>query len=74
MDLKIIVGTIVRGGVQAVAGVLVSKGVIDAVGAGAFVESVTAVVVGGVLMVGAYIWSLVSKQKALNTPVPKVGT
>jgi len=69
MDIKIILGSFIRGMVQVAAGVLVSKGIIDAAGAEPFVEALTGVIVGGVVFLCTLAWSLISKKAALDTPV-----
>ena len=70
MEIKDILGSLIRGSVQAGAGVLVSKGVLDAATVGSFVDSTTALIVGGIVFLGTLVWSLISKKKALDTPVP----
>lgn len=70
MDIKIIIGTIVRGAMQGLAGWLVLKGVIDADAASHLVDATTGVVVGVIALAGTYIWSLISKKKALDEQPP----
>lgn len=69
MDIKDILGSLIRGTVQAGAGILVSKGVLDAATVGSFVDGTTALLVGAAVFVGTLLWSLISKKKALDTPV-----
>lgn len=69
MDIKDILGSIIRGTVQAGAGILVSKGILDAATVGSFVDSTTALIVGAIVFAGTLVWSLISKKKALDTPV-----
>ncbi len=71
MDWKIVLGSVVRGGVQVVAGFLASKGIIDAAGVTPFIDTVSGVVVGGLIFAATLVWSLISKQKALDTIPPK---
>lgn len=69
MEIKDILGSLIRGTVQAGAGILVSKGVLDAATVGSFVDGTTALLVGAAVFVGTLLWSLISKKKALDTPV-----
>lgn len=73
MNLTIVLTTLIRQGITSLAAILVSSGILGAEALPGFVDSTTELVVGVVLFVGAYVWSLVSKKKALDTPVPKVG-
>lgn len=66
MEFKDILGTLVRGALQGVAGWLVLKGVVDPAAVGALVDSATGVIVGIAAIVGTYVWSLISKKKALD--------
>lgn len=70
MDIKVIIGTIVRGAVQGIAGWLVLKGIIDQETAAQFVNATTGVIVGGVAIAISYIWSLISKKKAIESQPP----
>lgn len=69
MDIKDILGGIIRGTVQVGAGILVSKGILDAATVGSFVDSTTGLIVGAIVFAGTLVWSLISKKKALDTPV-----
>lgn len=73
MDFKIIIGTFIRQNVTAFGAILVAKGLLPAALLTSFAESTTGLLVGVVALGGGYLWSLVSKKKALDTPVPKVG-
>lgn len=70
MDIKDILGSIVRGGVQVAAGFLASKGIIAAAGVTPFVDAVTGAIVGLLVFLGTIGWSLVSKKAALEKEPP----
>jgi hypothetical protein len=69
LDWKIVLGTFVRQMLTGVATVLVAKEVIPPTLVEAFLNTGTAVVIGVVGLVSGFVWSLVSKKKALATPV-----
>jgi len=69
MDFKILISTFVRQALTGVGAVLVAKGILPADVASGLLDQTTSLIVGGVLAVGAYVWSLVSKKLALETPV-----
>lgn len=54
---------IARAILQGLAGILVSKGVLDGTGA--------ETLIGAVLGIGSVVWSLVNKKTLLNTPPPQ---
>ena len=70
MDIKDILGSLVRGGVQVVAGVLASKGIIAVAGVAPFVDAVTGAVVGLLVFLGTLGWSSVSKKTAIEKMPP----
>jgi hypothetical protein len=53
---------IARAILQGLAGILVSKGLLDGAGA--------ETLIGAVLGIGSVVWSLVNKKQLLNTPPP----
>lgn len=53
---------IARAILQGLAGILVSKGLIDGAGA--------ETLIGAVLGIGSVVWSLINKKQLLNTPAP----
>lgn len=59
MDMKIVMGTIVRHIVSAIGAVLVTKGVVEPDGLTALVESTT----GFILAIGVVGWSYYSRKK-----------
>lgn len=69
MDWKIYAGTLVRQLLTGVGTVLVANGIIPQAAVGGLLDSLTSLIVGGAVVVVGYLWSLISKQKALNTPV-----
>lgn len=66
MDWKIVVGTFIRQALTGVAAVLVANGIIEPGMVDGLLDHTTALIVGGVTALVAYVWSLVSKKKALD--------
>lgn len=69
LNLKDLLESVVRGGVQIAVGVIASKGIIPAAAVATTVDSVTGLVVGGAVFLATVAWSLISKKKAYETPV-----
>jgi hypothetical protein len=68
MDIKILLGTFIRHLLNGAAAWLVLKGVIPAEAVSALLDASTGMIVGALGLAGAYVWSLISKKKALDTP------
>jgi hypothetical protein len=68
MDIKILLGTVVRQLLTGVAAWLVLKGVIPADAVAGLIDAVSGVVLGALGLVVGYVWSIISKKKALDTP------
>jgi hypothetical protein len=59
MDFKLLVGTIVRHGVGALAAAFVAKGYLSPDEAAGWVEAIT----GAIVLTGVGVWSYVSRKK-----------
>lgn len=70
MDWKIHLSTIVRQVLTGVGAVLVAKGVVPPEAIGGLLDSTTGVIVGALVALGAYIWSIVSKKNAIESLPP----
>lgn len=67
MDWKTYISTFVRQGVTSLGAVLVAKGVLSPELVTSFTDSTTALIAGTLVLIAGYVWSLVSKKKALDT-------